>query len=148
MSLAELQKALPPHPQFSPALIQMRQNLEAAGVAGGEQLNFVFQIGDNLRIYLFSAAPHEFLRHEVMEAHPHVFIAQLGGNDPEKMAEIAALSGAEVVIPSDHDMRGPDIQHKLAEAMGKPLAALSTAYFAKDIVPGKWYEIGVKVSPI
>ena len=147
MSLAELQKALPPHPQFSPALIQMRQNLEAAGVAGGEQLNFVFQIGDNLRIYLFSAAPHEFLRHEVMEAHPHVFIAQLGGNDPEKMAEIAALSGAEVVIPSHYEHGEAEKARKQAQAMAKHLAARSTAHF-EGIVHGKWYEIGAKVSAI
>ena len=147
-SYEEIKAVLPPIPT-NPARVEFNKKLMAAGVSPWrERLNFIFQTSDNLRIYLFESGPYDFLRYEVEQAHANVLIVQLGGNDPEKIAEFAAISGAEVVIPSRHDMRGPEVEHLLTDVMGKRLAELSTACFAKDLVRGKWYEIGIKVSAI
>ena len=69
-------------------------------------MNFVFQTRDNLRFYIYSSGIYEYLRQEVIEAHPNVLFVQLGGLNPEKVADIATLSGAEVIIPTHHDGGG------------------------------------------
>jgi len=131
--------------RYNAASLEMMNNLQNAGVGGGEQLNFVFQTSDNLRIYIYSAGPYEFLRQEVIQAHPNVFFIQLGGVDLEKAAEVAALSGAEIIVPTHHDGDGVEEAHIMAQEMAKHLAARSKAHFV-DIIHGKWYEIGLKVS--
>ena len=110
-------------------------------------MNFVFQTGDNLRIYIYSAGPYDFLRQEVIQAHSNVFFVQLGIVDPEKAAEVAALSGAEIIIPTHHDRLGVEETHKSAQEMAKHLAVRSKAQFV-DIIHGQWYEIELKASLI
>ena len=149
VSLSELQESvLPLRPrQVNPATMEMRNQLESAGVVAGEQLNFVFQTSDNLRIYIYSAGPYQFLHKEVIEACPNVFFVQLGGLALGEVAEVATLSGAEIVIPTHHDGDGEEEAHNRAREMAKHLAARSKAHLL-DIVHGQWYEIGLNVSPV
>lgn len=126
---------------------QMRNKLVTAGVVGGEQLNFVFQTSDNLRLYIYSAGPDEYLRHEVLQAHPNVFFVQLGGVTAEAAAGVAALSGADIVIPTHHDGEGIDVMHRRAQELAQHLAKTSKARLL-DVDHGTWYEIGVEVSTL
>ncbi|MBI2848126.1 MAG: MBL fold metallo-hydrolase [Chloroflexi bacterium] len=158
MSIKELRGALPPHPLLTPQIVELIDKLKAAGIEGqysgsggivhsDEQLDYVLHTSDNLRIYLFFGGPHQFSHQEIRQSRANVIIAHLGGNDPLKMAEVAALSGAEVVIPCCHDLRGNDMARKLVEVMSGALAVRAKSYFL-DIVPGKWYEIGARVSAL
>ena len=131
----------------SPELRDMMQRISDVGLGAGEQLNFVFQTSDNLRLYVYSSDAYEHLRQEVADAHCNVFLPQLGGIDPEKVAEVSALSGAEIVIPSHHDGGGAKAMHSMVQEMAKHLAARTNAQLL-DIEPGKWYEIGLKASPL
>ena len=128
-------------------VLEMRERIRASGLSAGEQLTFVFQTGDNLRIGIYSSGPYQHLNDEVRAIRPNILCMQLGGNHPEQAAEIAALSGAEIVIPTHHDSGGPEATHRLAQEMSRHLASRSPARFL-DIIPGKWYEIGVGVSPL
>ena len=112
-------------------LADFDRKLTALGLASPrtDQLSFIFHTGDNLRVYLFESGPWDFLRQEVMQARCHVFIAKLGGNDPDKIAEFAALSGAELVIPCYHDHRGREFQLVLEEAMEARLGQLSRPHW-------------------
>ena len=149
MTLTELLEAMPSKKPTTPQLEELGKKLKAIGIGHhGEQLNFVFETTDNLRIYMSEAGAYDFMGHELKEGHPHVLIAQLGrGNDPEKLAELAAVSGAQVVIPFAQFARGKEGARLALEAMAKHLAAKSTAHLM-DIPSGKWYEIGVKMSAI
>jgi len=153
MSLIDLLKALPSYQKKAPAapeFVEYTRKLNAAGLGlhFGENLNFVFQTNDNLRIYIFWAGAYDFLRQEIIQAHPHVFVAELGrGNDPERLAEFAALSGAEIVIPFNYENYGENKAPKMVEAMAKHLAVKPKVQFV-DMVRGRYYEIGVKVSAI
>lgn len=126
---------------------EIREKMQSAGFSGGEQLGFIFQTSDNLRLYFYTAGIHEYLYKQIAEAHPNVILVQLGGCDPEKAAEVAALSGAEIVIPTHHDGDGLEIMHELAHEMGRHLSSRSKAHFV-DIEIGEWYEIGVEISLI
>lgn len=149
MTVEEIRESIRPliTERYGTKALEMSGKLQAAGIGGGEQLNFVFQTSDNLRIYIYSSGPHEFLRHEVMQARPNVIFAQLGGIDPEQAAEFAALSGAEIIIPTHHDGDGVEEAHNLAREMAGYLQESSQAHFL-DIIHGKWYELGLKVSPV
>ncbi len=148
-SVAEVQEAISPllSERYSPALRRMMQEMQAVGLAAGEQLTFVFQTSDNLRICVYSSDAYEFLRQEVVEAHANIFLAQLGGVNPEKAAEFAALSAAEIVIPTHHDGSGAEAMRNAAQEMSRQLVTSSPAYFL-DIIPGQWYEVRLNVSPI
>ncbi|MFC1901066.1 MBL fold metallo-hydrolase [Chloroflexota bacterium] len=122
----------------------IRSQMNAAGIVGGEQLSFIFQTSDNLRIYVYSANPEDYLRKQIAEAKPNVAFIQLTAR-PEQVAEIAALSGAEVIIPTHHDMQGPDARHKSVEEMAASLKEKSSAQVI-DTEYGKWYEVGIKIS--
>ena len=99
-------------------------------------------------MYILWGGAYDFVRHEVIQAHPHVFIAELGrGNNPERLAEFAALSGAEIVIPFNYEAYGEKKAPKMVEAMAKHLRTKPTVQFV-DMVRGKYYEIGVKASAI
>ena len=128
-------------------LLEMRERIRAVGLDGGEQLTFVFQTVDNLRIGMYCSGCYQHLSDEVRAIRPNIICVQLGGNHPEQAAEIAALSGAEIVIPMHHDSGGPEATHRLAQEMSRHLASRSSARFL-DIIHGKWYEIGVGVSPL
>jgi len=147
MSLAELNKDVPI--VLSPETVEMIKHLKEVGLCSlrGGLLNYVFQTSDNLRIYHYVANHIDFLRDEIVKARPNIFIAPMGGN-PEKLAEFAALSGAEVIILSTHTVRGAEVKRLLTQRIADYLKANSTAYFVEDIVPGKWYEIGIKMSAI
>jgi L-ascorbate metabolism protein UlaG (beta-lactamase superfamily) len=123
-----------------PETAEMLERLDRAGVTGGEQLNFLFQTEDNLRLFFYSSGPDDHLRPVAAEAHPQVVFIQLGGTDLEKMAEMAAISGAGLVIPTHHDGNGAESSHRLAEKFADLLAKKTKAQFV-DIEHGKWYEI-------
>lgn len=131
----------------TPELQDMMQRINDARVGSGEQLNYVFQTSENLRIFVFSSRISEHMHQEVAAARCNVFLPQLGGIDPEQAAEVSALSGAEIVIPTHHDNGGKESMHNVAHEMAKHLATRTKAQFL-DIELGKWYEIGVKVSPL
>ena len=143
-ALREVIRQLSTGAETESASVRMKNEMEAAGIDGGEQLNFVFQTGDNLRSYVYGANPEEYLRRQIAEARPNIIFLQLTSS-PEAVAEIAALSGAEVVIPTHHDMGGPEARHKAAGELATHLAARSAARFI-DTEYGKWYEVGLKVS--
>jgi len=150
LSLAELNKAIAKasagRGQASPA-DEMRQKMQEARIPGGEQLNFIFTTSDNLRIYIYSAAALEYLRKEVRESRANVFCPQLGGVSARAAADMAALSRAELVIPTHHDGEGIETMHARAQKMAEYLKEKSTARLL-DIEHGKWYEIGVGVDTI
>jgi len=149
MPIAQIRKKLaevsPRKP--NPAQEALQKRVQAAGITIGEQLSFVFQTRDNLRLYLHGAGPYDYLRDVIKQSHPHVFFSQLGGVKSETAAEIAALSGAGVVVPVHHDMDGIEVAHKRAQSMASHLATLSSAQLL-DVEPGKWYELGVKATPV
>ncbi len=144
MSPAQLWEAVYPvlSRTYSPELREMVDRIRGVGLEGGEQLTFVFGMPGNLRVCVYSSGPYDSLRDEVVGAAANVFLMQLGGVDPQQAAEFAALSGAELVIPTHHDDAGEKNTRALTEAMARHLAAKSSARFL-DIVPGRWYEIGV-----
>ncbi len=128
-------------PNPDPAQDKLRRKVEDAGITIGEQVSYVFQTPDNLRLYVHGAGPYDYLRSIIKESRSHVFFAQLGGVRSEVAAEIAALSGAPIVVPVHHDMDGPEVMHKRALSMAHHLAALSPHARLVDVEPGKWYEI-------
>ena len=125
----------------------MLEKLDLAGVTGGEQLNFLFQTEDNLRLFFYSSGPDDHLRRVTAEVHPHVIFIQLGGTDLEKMADVAAISGAGIVIPTHHDGNGVKSSHRIAEKFGDLLAKKVTAQFM-NIEHGKWYEIATRCQAV
>jgi L-ascorbate metabolism protein UlaG (beta-lactamase superfamily) len=124
----------------SPETAAMLDRLEEAGVTGGEQLNFLFQPEGNLRLFFFSSGPEDHLRPVLREASPQVLFVQLGGSDLEKMAEMAAISGAGLVIPTHHDNGGAENAHQQARKFAALLAEKTRAQFV-DLEHGRWYEL-------
>jgi len=149
MSFAEVSKAVSPRLSrtYNSRLKEMMARIRDVGMDAGEQLNFVFQTDGNLRICVFSSGPFEHLREGVVEARASVFVGQLGGVDPEKAAEFAALSGAGVVIPSHHDSGGRWASRSMANKMEKHLSTRSRAQFLA-IEHGRWYELGDRAIPV
>jgi L-ascorbate metabolism protein UlaG (beta-lactamase superfamily) len=131
----------------SPELAVMMDRIREVGLNGGEQLTFVFQTAGNLRTCVYSSDAYDFLRQEVIDARANVFMAQLGGVRPAKAAEMAALSGAEIVVPMHHDGNGADLMRRSSASMARRLATRCDARFL-DIVAGQWYEVGVTATPI
>jgi len=134
----EMEKALNLAPKAETAALLER--LDQAGVIGGEQLNFLFQTEDHLRLFFFSSGPEEHLRSVIGDVQAHALFLQLGGTDPEKMADFAALSGAPLIIPTHHDNAGPEGAHQRAKAFSELLSKRSSSRVI-DIEHGKWYEI-------
>lgn len=148
LSLAELGKALArasSDRDRNDPTAEMRRKMEEAGIVGGEQLNFIFSTSDNLRIYIYSADAVEFLRKEVRASRANIFCPQLGGVSAHAAADLAALSGAEIIIPTHHDGEGLETMHARARKMAEYLGEKSKAELL-DIEHGKWYEIGVGVT--
>jgi len=134
---------------LGPEILKLREDMSAAGFDSegwGEMVSFVFQTGDNLRVYMLGTGIYEFMRHEIEDARPNVAMIQLPPNDPVKVAEFAAISGAEVVIPYHHDIP-IEKMHCSAQELAKHLASMSKAHF-QDIIHGQWYEIGTKIVAI
>ncbi len=123
-----------------PETATMLEKLDRAGVTGGEQLNFLFQTEDNLRLFFYSSGPEDHLRPVAAEARPQAIFIQLGGTDLEKMADMAAISGAGLVIPTHHDGNGVESSHRFAGKFADLLAKKTKAQFV-NIEHGKWYEI-------
>ena len=130
-----------------PETAAMLEKLDLAGVTGGEQLNFLFQTEENLRLLFYSSGPEDHLRPVLAEARPQVLFIQLGGSDLEKMAEVAAISGAGLIIPTHHDGSGVESTHRLAGKFADLLAKKSKARFM-DIEHGKWYEIATNCQAV
>jgi len=131
----------------SPEVTEMRNKLNAAGVVRGEMLNYVFQTSENLRLYIFSAGTYDFLRSVVSEAHANVFFPQLAGVYAENVADFCILSGAELIIPTHHDNFGIKGIRPLVQELVRCLEKKSKSQVL-NVVLGKWYELGVKVSPV
>jgi L-ascorbate metabolism protein UlaG (beta-lactamase superfamily) len=127
----------PPMDRMMPALIHA--GLHQMPVRDMEMINYVFQTEDNLRILMFGGVAAEYQRQEVARTYPNIAIFQTGS--PALVAEFAALSGAELIIPYHHDTR-IDETHTLARELAEQVAARSKAQFL-DIEHGKWYNIGV-----
>ncbi|MBN1380755.1 MAG: MBL fold metallo-hydrolase [Deltaproteobacteria bacterium] len=125
-----------------PETTAMLEKLDQAGVTGGEQLNFLFQTEDNLRFFFYSSGPEDHLRSVVQEARPHVIFIQLAGSNLGQMAEVAAVSGAGIVIPTHHDGSGMKNAHRMARDFAGLLAKKSKAQFV-DIEAGRWYEFAI-----
>ena len=49
----------------------IRSRMGRAGIVGGEQLSFILQTSDNLRSYVYSANPEDYLRKQIAEATIH-----------------------------------------------------------------------------
>ena len=149
MTVAEIRKAIrersPRRAEPDPAQEALQKRVQAAGITIGEQLSYVFETTDNLRLYIHGAGPYDYLRRVIAESRPHVFFSQLGGVKSETAAEIAALSGAEVIVPVHHDMDGIEVAHKRAQSMALHLSKLSKAQLL-DVEHGKWYEVATRVS--
>ena len=157
MTSAELYKLVPPFVSGSRTFSEEEERrhkerilqIEAAGmIHQGAQLNFLFHTRDNLRTYLYRSGTYEYLRRELERAHPNILLCQLLGNDPVKLAEFAALSGAEVIIPSHHDVRGRKVEQGLLETMSKRLAELAPRARLENLARGEWYEIGVGIKKL
>jgi len=147
MPFNEISKAiseLSPRRETAAPADDIRSRMNAAGIVGGEQLSFIFRTSDNIRCYVYSANPEDYLWKQIMEAKPNIFFVQLTAK-PEDVAEIAALSGAEVIVPTHHDMRGAEAGHKTVAETAKCLAELSPVKLI-DTEYGKWYEVGLKIS--
>lgn len=134
---------------YPPPLDKIVPALEAAGlhqlpVRDMEMLNYVFQTGENLRIMAYGTVAFEYQRHEIRQIHPNVLI--IAPMVAAEAADLAALSGAELVIPCHHDMVMTKT-HVRAQELAKELAGKSKAQLL-DIEHGKWYEIGVKASVV
>lgn len=123
-----------------PETAAILEKLDRAGVTGGEQLNFLFQTEDNLRLFFYSSGPEDHLRPVAAEARPQAIFIQLGGTDLEKMADVAAISGAGLVIPTHHDGNGVESSRRFGEKFADILAKKTKARFV-NIEQGKWYEI-------
>jgi L-ascorbate metabolism protein UlaG (beta-lactamase superfamily) len=149
MSLQEIQSALQPALRRlqKPETGAMLERLDKEGVTGGEQLNYLFQPGGNLRFLFYSSGAEDHLMPVVSEAKPNVIFVQLGATDMDRMAEIVALSGADIVIPTHHDGGGIESTHLLASRFARLLAGKTKAQFI-DIYHGKWYEIGLTCNEI
>jgi len=130
-------KFKPPLDRMMPAMITA--GLHQMPVRDMEMLNYVFQVGDNLRILMFGGGIFEYQRHEIAANRPNILIIQAG--NPEDTAEFAALSGAEVVIPYHHDTKLEET-HPKAQEIASHLAARSKAQLV-DINHGQWYELGI-----
>jgi L-ascorbate metabolism protein UlaG (beta-lactamase superfamily) len=136
---------IPPLDKIMPAMIQA--GLHQIPVRDMEMFNYVFQTSDNLRIAIFGGDAYNYQRHEIIQYHPNVVIFQFGSlRGAESMVDLAALSGAELVIPYHHD-RNPEETHKIAQAISNMLEDKSRAHLL-DIEHGKWYQIGVKAAAI
>jgi L-ascorbate metabolism protein UlaG (beta-lactamase superfamily) len=152
MPIPEIRKAISeisPTRRQEPSAEQqaLQKRVRDAGITIGEQLSYVFETRDNLRLYVHGAGPYDYLRQVIRDSHPHVFFSQLGGVKSETAAEIAALSGAEIVVPIHHDMDGIEVAHKRAQSMAAQMALVSKARLL-DVVHGKWYEIGLRASEV
>ncbi|MGA3086446.1 MAG: MBL fold metallo-hydrolase [Thermodesulfobacteriota bacterium] len=130
-----------------PETAAMLEKLDLAGVTGGEQLNFLFQTEDNLRLFFYSSGPEDHLRPVAADAQPQVIFIQLGGTDLEKMADVAAISGAGLVIPTHHDGNGVEGSLRIAGKFADLLAKKTKAQFI-NIEHGKWYEIATRCQAV
>ena len=145
--LLDIFEGLSPRPDRSPAIAEMRNKMFSAGIREGETFNYIFQTSDNMRLYLFSSSHLANMRQQIIDAHPNVSLVQLSGLEPVEAAQIAALSGAELVIPTHHDGKWLGKMQQRAQEMAKHLATMSRAKFL-NIDLGKWYEIGVNISGV
>ncbi len=150
MPISDIRKAirdLSPRREPSPAQEALQKKVQAAGITIGEQLSYVFESADNLRLYVHGAGPYDYLKQVIKDSHAHVFFVQLGGVRSETAAELSVLSGAQIVVPVHHDMDGIEVAHKRAQSLASSVAKLSSAQVV-DVEHGKWYEIGLKASAL
>ncbi|MBI2848057.1 MAG: hypothetical protein HYX83_02675 [Chloroflexi bacterium] len=120
MTIQDLRKVVPAIINLSPEAKKTVEKLEEAGIMHHDSvLNYLFQSTDNLRIYYYFGGTYDFMRRELEAAHPNILIIQLYGNIPEKVAEFAAESGAEVVIPLGVDW--PKGDNRMLKVMAQHL---------------------------
>jgi len=107
---------------------------------GGEQLNFVFQLLGNVRMYFCGSFPSPELFTIAEQAGAQILILQILLGYEEMAYEFARRVGASIVIPSHHDafipgQKTPDLQ-KVQRLFDQDPEMNFMA-----ITAGKWYEI-------
>ena len=81
---------------------------------------------------------------QVAEARANLMFLQVT-SAPEGVAEIGALSGVEILVPTHHDMAGPDARHKSVQETIARLAELKAGRMI-DTEYGKWYTVGLEIT--
>jgi L-ascorbate metabolism protein UlaG (beta-lactamase superfamily) len=94
--------------EMMPAMIAAE--LHQMPVRDMEMFNYIFHTDDNLRIAMFGGGAFGYQRQEILSYKPNIAIFQFGGSatGAKPMVELAALSGAELVIPYHHDTHPED----------------------------------------
>lgn len=110
---------------------------------GGEQLNFVFDLGGGNRIYMAGSYPDPSLIEVSKKTHASIMLLQvLSGKTlrglEEKTAQFALASGAKTIVPQHHDplFLGSE-RTDLQELKG--ILRLHDINFI-EFLPGKWYQ--------
>ncbi len=109
----------------------------------GEQLNFVFDVGDGKRIYMAGSYPDPSLIEVARDAKSFMTLLQvLTGNNlrglEEQTLQFGLASGAEIIVPQHHDplMEGA---HPADLTKLRQLFEGRSARFA-EFTPGRWYR--------
>lgn len=110
----------------------------------GEQLNYIFDFPDNLRLYFLGSVPDRELFLVVEEARPQILILQLLRGQEKEAVELARRSGASIIFPSHHDPFLPGQKLPDMNKVRRLFAESSNIKFIEPL-PGKWYEIKIEV---
>ena len=134
-----VQKAL--EASLGPVVLPEEFESWMAGYPGGEQLNYVFDLGKGSRIYMAGSYPHPELLDVARSTRADIMLLQvLPGKTLQGLevqtAEFALASGAKIVVPQHHDPL-------LNGAQPSDLSKLKRLLIAHDVnfmelTPGKW----------
>jgi L-ascorbate metabolism protein UlaG (beta-lactamase superfamily) len=110
---------------------------------GGEQLNFVFDLGGGTRIYMAGSYPDPDLINVAKGTRASLMLLQvLGGKTlgglESKTAEFGLASGAGVIVPQHHDPLIPGAEPTDLTEL-KRIFAKHDANF-REFEPGHWYS--------
>ncbi len=106
----------------------------------GEQLNYIFDLPGNLRLYFFGSVPHPELFFLVEEARPQILILQILRNKEKEAVELVRRSGAWLIFPSHHDPFFPGQKLPDMELVKRLMAKLPGVCFIEP-QPGQWWEV-------
>ena len=113
------------------------------------QRTYLLETTDGLRIYFFEGGIEQDIMDIVKEnVRANVAIMMCNrANEPE-YAQLAALSGAEVVMPNHHDNTPNDRStYMTAKVMFDHLASINGKAKPFNPIRGQWYELGVSLAP-
>lgn len=112
----------------------------------GEQLNYLFHLDGNMRLYLLSSVPDASLWPEVERVRAQVLLLQIIQGYEEASARLALHSNCSLVIPQHHDRLFPKFPQADLGKVEKALKAEPCPRFM-PLEIGKWYELGLEVRP-